>query len=198
LARRGETAQAAESYRRALALANDNARAAVGLARTLVAAGDLAEVPRLLDSPSLRPPADNAADVANETARIGAQISSRDPATAVRLYRRAIDFDPRCRIAWNNLAWMLATSPDPAVRNGPEAVRAAASLAALDLEPDPITLDTVAAAYAEAGRWSEAVSAAEQAVDLAGRRGLRERDELQGRLELYRAGQPFRQPRRTN
>jgi predicted membrane-bound spermidine synthase/predicted Zn-dependent protease len=70
----------------------------------------------------------------------------------------------------NNLAWLLATHPDAAVRNGAEAVEwasksAAAAASAKQLEAD--FLDTLAAAYAEAGQFDKAVETAYQVVDKA-------------------------------
>ena len=70
----------------------------------------------------------------------------------------------------NNLAWLLATHPDAAVRNGPEAVEwatksAAAATSAKQLEAD--FLDTLAAAYAEAGKFDKAIETAYKVVDKA-------------------------------
>ncbi len=70
----------------------------------------------------------------------------------------------------NNLAWLLATHPDAAVRNGAEAVEwasksATAAASAKQLEAD--FLDTLAAAYAEAGQYDKAVETAYQVVDKA-------------------------------
>jgi tetratricopeptide (TPR) repeat protein len=67
----------------------------------------------------------------------------------------------------NNLAWTLATSPSPEFRNGAEAVKLAARACELDHNKQPMFIGTLAAAYAEAGRFDEAVAAAQQAHDLA-------------------------------
>ena len=67
----------------------------------------------------------------------------------------------------NNLAWVLAASPSPELRNGAEAVKLAARACELDNGRQPMFLGTLAAAYAEAGRFDEAVAAAQQAHDLA-------------------------------
>ncbi len=68
------------------------------------------------------------------------------------------------------LAWVLATAPDDAVRNGREALDLAQRRGELAGASDPAFLDTLAAAYAEAGSFSEAAKTASQAVDLAQRR----------------------------
>jgi spermidine synthase len=58
-------------------------------------------------------------------------------------------------------------------------------------------LDTLAAAYAAAGRFAEAVAAAERAVPLAESGGQAElARRIQSRLELYRAGRPYRAAQR--
>jgi protein O-mannosyl-transferase len=67
----------------------------------------------------------------------------------------------------NNVAWRLATDADAAVRNGEEAVKLAQQAAQLTRESDPAILGTLAAAYAEAGHFPEAVAAARKAIDLA-------------------------------
>jgi len=95
--------------------------------------------------------------------------------------------------ALNNLAWLRATLADDTLRNGPEAVECAERACKLTGFKEPIFLGTLAAAYAEAGRFKEAVTTAEQARDLANASNLKEvvrRNELL--LELYRSGKPFR------
>ena len=106
-------------------------------------------------------------------------------------------YEPR---ALNDLAWLLATWPDEAVRDGPRAVRLAERAAALTGRKKPMTLDTLATAYAEVGRFDEAVRTAEQAVRLAEAAISPESTkddktmlaEYRSHLELYRAGRPCR------
>jgi Flp pilus assembly protein TadD len=92
----------------------------------------------------------------------------------------------------NNLAWILASTSDEIIRNGPEAVKLAERACDLTQRREPILLGTLAAAYAAAGRFKEAVEAAEQARDeaiAAGQNGVAERNRQL--LELYRAGKPY-------
>jgi Flp pilus assembly protein TadD len=70
-------------------------------------------------------------------------------------------------VVMNNLAWILAASPSLELRDGAEAVKLAQRACELDHNQQPIFLGTLAAAYAEAGRFDEAVAAAQQAHDLA-------------------------------
>ena len=75
--------------------------------------------------------------------------------------------------ALNNLAWLLAAHPSDALRNGAEAVRLAERACELSEHREPVMLGTLAAAYAEAGRFGDAVKTAEKARDLAAATGLR-------------------------
>ncbi|HEX8678644.1 MAG TPA: tetratricopeptide repeat protein, partial [Chthoniobacterales bacterium] len=85
---------------------------------------------------------------------------------AVRHYSRAVERDPIDAEAMNNMAWILATTPDPSVRDGRKAVDLAER--AESLKPgSPQTSATLAAAYAELGRFDQAVNAAQRALDLA-------------------------------
>jgi tetratricopeptide (TPR) repeat protein len=95
----------------------------------------------------------------------------------------------------NNLAWILAADPDPAIRNGPRAVELAERACDLTQHREALLIGTLAAAYAEAGRFPDAIATAQKAIDLAtaaGQPAIATRNrEL---LELYRAGQPYHEP----
>ena len=99
----------------------------------------------------------------------------------------------------NQLAWMLATSGDPRVRQPEEAVGLAESLVRDGQKSDANSLDTLAAAYAAAGRFDEAIRIATQAGTLAQQRGETEiGDQIRSRLALYRdPAQPGRRRPRT-
>jgi Flp pilus assembly protein TadD len=92
----------------------------------------------------------------------------------------------------NNLAWILAANPLPENRDGAAAVALAGRARDLDHSQHPGIIGTLAAAYAEAGRFDEAVAAARQAHDLAAAQGdttLAARNlEL---LEIYRSHRAF-------
>jgi Flp pilus assembly protein TadD len=116
-----------------------------------------------------------------------------DARQAVNHYHQALTLKPDLVEALNNLAWILAAHPTDALRNGTEAVRLAERACELSERREPVLLGTLAAAYAEAGRFSDAVKTAEKARDLATAAGLKDvaakNSEL---LELYRAGKPCR------
>jgi Flp pilus assembly protein TadD len=119
-----------------------------------------------------------------------------DTATALRHYAKALEVAPGYPLALNHMAWIRATSADASLRGGEEAVKLAERLCGLSAQPAPRHLDTLAAAYAEAGRFREAVETATTAVETAsagGETGLAE--QIQGRLILYSEGVPFRDSR---
>jgi Flp pilus assembly protein TadD len=113
---------------------------------------------------------------------------------AITHYREALRWQPDSLEALNNLAWLLAAEPDARFRNGAEAVALATRACELTKYQNPVPLATLAAAYAETGRFQEAVSFAGQAQDLArGSQGaLAAR--LSAMIEAYRAGHPYHQP----
>jgi Tfp pilus assembly protein PilF len=113
---------------------------------------------------------------------------------AVAEYRQVLSLNPQLPPAQNNLAWILATDSDPAVRNGAEAVQLTEQLCQETDYRTPAFLSTLAAAYAEAARFPEAVVTAEKARALAleaGDTALAAKNA--DRLELYRAGRPCRE-----
>ncbi len=93
------------------------------------------------------------------------------------------------------LAWILATHPDPVIREPAEAVRLGERAAALSRRGDPVVLDVLAAAYAAAGQFDLAVRTAQNALALASVAGATELEQLiRQRLALYGSSQPYRVP----
>ena len=114
---------------------------------------------------------------------------------AIENFRRVIQIYPNHCGALNNLALVLAASPKAEFRNGAEAVRLAKRACELTHYGKPVYLGTLAAAYAEAGRFPEAVATAEKAEQLANTAGLTAvAAKIRQLLELYRAGKPFPKP----
>jgi tetratricopeptide (TPR) repeat protein len=113
-------------------------------------------------------------------------------AEAIDQYRKALASVPDLVPALNNLAWILASDPDATNRNGTEAVQLAERACALTDYQMPVLVGTLAAAYAEAGRFSEAVATAQRARDLAETAGQGEVAEKNRQLlELYRSGRAY-------
>ena len=92
--------------------------------------------------------------------------------------------------ALNGFAWLLATSPIPEVRDGELALGHAQQ--ALDLDRKAAYLDTLAAAYAEMGRFEDAVAVQRQALDAAGDNPA-VIEELSDHLSAYELARPWRE-----
>jgi cytochrome c-type biogenesis protein CcmH/NrfG len=102
--------------------------------------------------------------------------------------------NPDCIEALNNLAWAFATSPRAEIRDGPRAIQLAQHACELTHFEKTIFLGTLAAAYAEAGKFDDAITTAQKTCDLAAKNGetnlLQKNQEL---LERYRQHQPARE-----
>ena len=122
-----------------------------------------------------------------------ARLARREPAMAVAHYREAIALDSQDVYAWNNLAWILATHPDPELRDGAEAVQLAEEALRKSKGMIPVLWDTLSAAYAEVGQYDKAVAAATKGHALARRLGdTRRAQSIRNRLELYQNSLPYR------
>jgi tetratricopeptide (TPR) repeat protein len=116
------------------------------------------------------------------------------PRRAIEHYRTALDLSPaNWHLIANRLAYLLATHPDSNVRNGQDALRLAQAACQLSNYAAPELLQTLAAAYAELGRFEEAQKVTSQALAIA-----REQDkptlvgELERDLTSYRRAEPWR------
>jgi tetratricopeptide (TPR) repeat protein len=105
----------------------------------------------------------------------------------------AIEADPKWAVSHNGLAWLLATAWDASIRDGPRAVALATKACELTEWKDAAYLDTLAASYAEAGQFAEAVKRETKALETPEALG----DDLEparARLKLYQAGKPYHEP----
>ena len=117
-----------------------------------------------------------------------------DSAARWSTIRRRGNSSPITSRPQKNLAWLRATCPVAVLRDGNEAVELAQRANQLCEGKRPDVLDTLAAAYAEAGWFREAVVAEDKALELALRQGgYSPADALRARIAQYRAGHPFRQ-----
>jgi tetratricopeptide (TPR) repeat protein len=90
-------------------------------------------------------------------------------------------------------AWIMATSPDSSVRNGIKAVEIAQQIDRLSGGKNPLMAGTLAAAYAEAGKFPEAIAAGQRALQLAsGQKNDALAATIQQEIKLYEAGTPLR------
>jgi len=95
-------------------------------------------------------------------------------------------------VVLNNLALILATETNEAIRNVDEAVRCAERACELTTNSVAIYLDTLGMAYSEAGRFNEAVQASERGAARARAAGNNEQAALiESRLKHYREGRPY-------
>jgi tetratricopeptide (TPR) repeat protein len=117
------------------------------------------------------------------------------PKEAVAEFEKVLATNPDYVAACNNLAWLLATASDSGVRDGARAVALAQHAEELAGPDHPLIMHTLAAGYAETGNYAEAITVAQQALDLA----IKKKNEslaekLRGELQLYRAGRPMHEP----
>ena len=121
-----------------------------------------------------------------------AQVKLGKSSQALEHFREAVRLKPDYVEALNNLAWILATHREEAVRNGTEAVRLATRACVLTDYKEATVMGTLAAAYAEAGSLAEAVETAQKTCELALATGKKETaDTARARLKFYQAGKPY-------
>ena len=114
---------------------------------------------------------------------------------AIMHFREALQIKPGWEKPMAGLAWVLATHSDPKFRNPQEALSLALRACELVYYEDPRFLDTLAAAYAAAGRFKDAVATAEKAIQLTASGDNKQRHQtIRNRLDLYRQQKPYRQP----
>jgi superkiller protein 3 len=119
-------------------------------------------------------------------------------AEAITQYQKALEINPADPAVQINLAWLLATAPQASLRNGGKAVELARQASSLTGGENPVVLHSLAAACAEAGRFSEAVETAQHALRLAqAQTNAALAGALQSELKLYQAGSPLHSPEHT-
>jgi tetratricopeptide (TPR) repeat protein len=112
---------------------------------------------------------------------------------ALAHYDMALQIDPNDIDAQNNMAWVLATWPEAEIRDGGKAVKLAESADSLTRSSDIRISVTLAASYAEAGRFTDAVKTAQRALRLAIAQGNTARiNSIRAQIELYEKGSLFR------
>lgn len=157
---------ALEYLRRATEIAPSYALAWYSYGMALVATGDRSAGIDALQRVVLLDP-----ERASVQFQIGQLLVEEDRASEALPYFRAALELTRNTVDWplvaNATAWLLATHPSSSVRNGREAVELAQQACEQTKFGNPNFLDTLAAAYAEAGKFAEAVAYANKAYDAA-------------------------------
>ncbi len=191
LIRQGNLDAAAVDLRRALQLAPRNAPAHYNMGLIALRRGDPNTAATAFRAALAADPG-----MAEAHYNLGlACLQSRDESAATQEFRAAIELNADHAGALNNLAWVLATSANPRRRDGAAAVRYAERAVRLGRDTDPDWLDTLAASYAEAGRFDAAVATVERALQQAAASGRQQlAPKLTARLALYKAHEPYRMP----
>jgi tetratricopeptide (TPR) repeat protein len=187
----GRLGDAAGEWRQVLKHDPNNAAAAKGLGILLVKVGRGAEAVTPLAYALSKSPQ----DLELRESLSLACLAAKDPRVAAIGFRKIIEIDSKNRNALNALAWIEATAGDPKLRNGKESVELAEKAAAGPSRFQLNVLDTLAAAYAEAGRFPEAVATAKKAKEAAEKaqaKGLAA--EIDARIKTYESQKPYRDP----
>ena len=191
LNRQGKHEEALRHFRRAVTLAPGDVDAHVNLGETLSHLGKPAEAATQFERAVAIDPSSDAAWYVWGTVL----ASQGREAEAVERFRKAIAANARNVFAHNRLARILATHPDAKVRDGAEATRLATVACERTSQRNPYFLDTLAAAYAETGRFTDAVRTAEKALALARAAGSSDlADDVAGHLARFLKQQPLRGP----
>jgi Tfp pilus assembly protein PilF len=193
--------QAAAQFKNALGLDPGSPAAHCWLGKCLVSQGKLSEARAELEEATRQDPA-----YAEAYYQMGVVYSMQGKTSdAVSRYRAALKLSPDEIRTLNNLAWTLASDPNPEIRIGTEAVRLAEHACEITSNSEPMCLSTLAASYAEAGRFDDAVATAQRAHDLAMKQaqGAKNPDEVKSSenlaarnlewMEIYRAHRPYHQ-----
>ncbi len=177
LGRKGQTDEAISQFQEALRLKPDYVEAHYGLGVALASKGQTDEAMRqyqeaLRLKPDYAEARNNLRSLWLQNPEVlGTMASTLDAqgkyAEAIQFYRAALKAQPDQEEVLNNLAWLLATCPDAAFRNGPEAVRLAIRACQLTGYAQPLLIGTLAAAQAEAGDFPAAIATAQRAAALA-------------------------------
>lgn len=108
---------------------------------------------------------------------------NKKPALAIPDYEKAIAIDSEIKSVHNKLAWLLATSPDAKIRDGAKAVKHARIACEQTGNMNASYLDTLAAAYAEAGDFENAILTEKKAIELSD--DVADKADMGTRLALY-------------
>jgi len=186
----GRTADAEGQLREAVRLKDTNAAAHLNLGSLLASRGRTEEGIAHLERALAFDPS-----YAIAHRNLGEAYGSLgDHVNAAKHFMLASEARPDDVFLLNRLAWLLATSPEDRVRNGARATAAAERAVGLTGRKDPVSLDVLAAAYAETGRYDEAMTVARDAVEAAVRSDRNDLiSPIQMRLLRYRAGTAYRE-----
>jgi tetratricopeptide (TPR) repeat protein len=201
LALGGRFSEAVEHYKRAIVLEPKNSWGYNGAGTSLLKLNQVGDaIPFLLKAAEVDPAEGHKHNLVFALFQSGhnveamsnfLQAAESDPESFDR-FLHSVETDTNQIELANNLAWAFATNPERKFRNGDYAVELATSACKMTGFKVTACIGTLAAAYAEAGRFDDAISASEKAIALAKQNG--ETDLLQKNQELlqqFRAHQPY-------
>jgi len=224
LARQGKDAEAISTYERVLKIEPGNLPGRLNLASALIRQGKAADaVPHLTEAIRINPRqpeahftlglalsrlgrGSEAIESFSETLRLRpgysqakyhlaiAQARAGRVEEALRGFADVMDIQPDSPEASAKLAWVLATATEQSMRDGARAIELAQRACEATGNRQPMPLDSLAAGYAEAGRFADAIRTAQQAIELAAASGdAALADAIRARVGRYQAREPFRE-----
>ena len=189
LARKGQPDEAMAHFEQAINLQPDYAEAYYNRGNVLYAKGRVDEAMADFEKTLQIQPndADAHTGLGNALLRKGALKE------AIAQYSQAVALAPEDPHSRSNLAWLLATSSDASIRDGAKAVELAQQAVSVSGGREPLFFRTLAAAYAETGRFSNAIAVIQQGAAIARVQGKTSlADLLEEDVSLYRQQVPFR------
>ena len=129
--------------------------------------------------------------------RADAYLSFGKQAEAIADYEKALEMQPEDSGILNNLAWVLATSPDDKLRDGKRAIELATKATEVTEQKEAHILSTLAAAYAETGDFEQAQHWSRRAVEVGGADG-NINEQLKAELKSYEERKPWRELQTIN
>jgi protein O-mannosyl-transferase len=188
LAQQNRTAEAIAEYEKAIALNPNYADACNNLGAALAGSGRFdAAVAQFRRALQIMP------NFASAHGNLGMALSKQGKIEeAMTHWRERVRLEPNDPRAVNQLAWAMATRPEPSIRNGAEAVELAQWAVELSHGREPIPINTLAAAYAQAGRFAKATATAQRALKIA----MRQDDQalaksIEAQIALYKTNTPY-------
>jgi Flp pilus assembly protein TadD len=189
LFQKGRIDEAIAHYQKATTVRPNDFMASYGLGHALLEKGELDGAIQACRSALLIRPLD--ADC--HTTLAIALEEKGNPVEAIQHYNKALELAPKSIPTLTNLAWLLATSQDPSLRDGLKAVELAKQADGLVGGTNALVLRTLAAAYAENGEFANAITTARSAMELARMHGEESlMADLDQQIALYELGMPYR------
>jgi tetratricopeptide (TPR) repeat protein len=189
LLQKGQPNEAIAHFRKVLEINPNSADARANIGGALLQKGEVDEaIAQFQRALLIRPDYPGAQyDLGN------AYLEKRQVEEAIAHYQKALEINPTDLKAEANFAWALATCPKTPILKGAIAVKLAQRANQTTGDANPMILHILAAAYAQTGRFAEAVETAQRSLQLAiDQNNTTLADSLRIEIELYQKGFPYR------